>query len=263
MSSDTTNVVLGFLLFALCVVSAIFFPLFAFFLLAVLTAVAMIYSHRNAELKAKADKRKEIPDINTALIELISVIMNADGQNTRQELDEVKAFLLKRFGEQKAKKMLLYLKHSLQKHITNIRPHCLRLNRSLSYPQKLEFLTLLFRIAEANGEISQYEAGILAQIARHIVIRHADFTGLTAQFSTFYNYQKKQTAMVYCNTGWAYKELMIEENASPEEIKKAYRKLAMLHHPDKVAPHDVAAQAEAAQKFQRINEAYRHLRKTV
>lgn len=44
-----------------------------------------------------------------------------------------------------------------------------------------------------------------------------------------------------------YATLGIEENASPDEIKKAYRKLAGQHHPDKGG--DTAA-------FQRIQEAY-------
>ncbi|MCL1934284.1 MAG: J domain-containing protein [Candidatus Azobacteroides sp.] len=47
-----------------------------------------------------------------------------------------------------------------------------------------------------------------------------------------------------------YKVLEISKTASPEEIKKAYRKLARKYHPD-LNPKDVSAQ----RKFQEINEA--------
>jgi curved DNA-binding protein len=47
-----------------------------------------------------------------------------------------------------------------------------------------------------------------------------------------------------------YKTLGIEKTATPEQIKKAYRKLARQHHPD-VNPND----ATAEQKFKEINEA--------
>lgn len=48
-----------------------------------------------------------------------------------------------------------------------------------------------------------------------------------------------------------YKVLGVSPNASDEDIKKAYRKLAMKYHPDR-NPGD----AEAARKMQEINEAY-------
>lgn len=48
-----------------------------------------------------------------------------------------------------------------------------------------------------------------------------------------------------------YKVLKVNENATPEEIKKSFRKLAKKYHPD-----TNNGNAEAAAKFQQINEAY-------
>lgn len=52
-----------------------------------------------------------------------------------------------------------------------------------------------------------------------------------------------------------YDTLGVEKNASPDELKKAYRKLAMQYHPDK-NPGD----HKAEHKFKEINEAYDVLR---
>lgn len=48
-----------------------------------------------------------------------------------------------------------------------------------------------------------------------------------------------------------YKSLGVEKNASPEEIKKAYRKLAMKYHPD-----HAKGNKSAEEKFKEISEAY-------
>lgn len=52
-----------------------------------------------------------------------------------------------------------------------------------------------------------------------------------------------------------YKTLNVEKNATPEELKKAFRKLAMQYHPDKNPGNE-----EAKKKFQEINEAYEILK---
>lgn len=51
-----------------------------------------------------------------------------------------------------------------------------------------------------------------------------------------------------------YNILEVAENASSEEIKKAYRRLSMIHHPDKNKNNPVATE-----KFQKIAEAYETL----
>ena len=49
-----------------------------------------------------------------------------------------------------------------------------------------------------------------------------------------------------------YKTLKVEKNATKEQIKKAYKKLAMKYHPDR-APEDKKENYE--EKFKEINEA--------
>ena len=49
-----------------------------------------------------------------------------------------------------------------------------------------------------------------------------------------------------------YSTLGVPKNASEDDIKKAYRKLAMQFHPDK----NPGKEAWANEKFKEINEAY-------
>ena len=51
-----------------------------------------------------------------------------------------------------------------------------------------------------------------------------------------------------------YKTFGVEEKASEDELKKSYRRLSMLHHPDKNGNTD-----ESKQKFQELNNAYETL----
>src|SRR6476469_4774306 len=53
-----------------------------------------------------------------------------------------------------------------------------------------------------------------------------------------------------------YEVLGIAKNASDEEIKKAYRKLAMKHHPDR---NQGEAHKAAEEKFKEAKEAYEML----
>ena len=53
----------------------------------------------------------------------------------------------------------------------------------------------------------------------------------------------------------AYKVLEISPSATDDEVKAAYRKLAMKHHPDRVASLGEDVRKAAEEKFRQLNEA--------
>ena len=57
-----------------------------------------------------------------------------------------------------------------------------------------------------------------------------------------------------------YIELGISKDATPEEIKKAYRGMAMKYHPDKANNLDEETKNKYEAKFKQINEAYENLK---
>jgi DnaJ family protein C protein 9 len=53
-----------------------------------------------------------------------------------------------------------------------------------------------------------------------------------------------------------YAVLSLQASAKPEDIRKAYRRLALVYHPDKHATANETARANASTKFQQIGFSY-------
>jgi DnaJ like chaperone protein len=58
-----------------------------------------------------------------------------------------------------------------------------------------------------------------------------------------------------------YKILEIAKNATNDEVKKAYRRMAVKYHPDKVAYLGEEFKISAKEKFQKVQEAYENIKK--
>lgn len=188
-------------------------------------------------------------DFKMSLLVMMACIMKADGRIHKAELGVVKKFLVANFGEEGALEALQILKRLLEQPI-NETEVAMQINQHMNYSAKLQLVHLLFDIAFADGEVHPSELSMIERISSIFRIPSADFESLKAPFN-------KQSDPV-----WAYKTLEIEPTATDEEIKKAYRRMAMKYHPDKVNNLGDDMKKSATEKFRTINDAYESLKKT-
>jgi DnaJ like chaperone protein len=117
----------------------------------------------------------------------------------------------------------------------------------MNYSQRLQLFDYLSRIAAADGEFSKSEKSVLEAIASAIRINSSDAASVIAMF--------------YKDTDSAYEVLEISPDATDDEVKSAYRRMAMKNHPDKVSTLGPEVQKAAEEKFRKIQEAYETIKK--
>jgi DnaJ like chaperone protein len=172
--------------------------------------------------------------------------MKADGVTMKSELDMVKAMLLRTYGEAEAKVLLLKLRDYLQQE-HNLAEVCRNLRNRMSYSPRLELVHILFRISRADGEISQSELSLIDTVAAQLGISTPDYLSLKAMFVS--------------SADSDYKILDVSTSATEEELKKAYRKLAMRFHPDRLLDLSESEKKQAEAKFHRVQAAYENIKK--
>ena len=182
----------------------------------------------------------------TSLLLLSAAVMKADGKVLKAELDYVKQFFIQQFGNEAGRRYIFELKDILKREVPLNRA-CADIRQSLTPEVRLQLLHYLFGIAKADGHVLATEVKLIQTIAGYLGISNSDFTSIRAMF--------------YKDPNTAYKILGIQETATEEEIKKAYRKLAVKYHPDKVQHLGKEFQSGAKEKFQRIQEAYETIKK--
>ncbi len=185
-------------------------------------------------------------DFSTVLLVLSAAVMKSDGAALRSELEYVRRFFENTFGTQVAAQQMLLLREILKKEIP-LHEVCEQVRHHMSLPQRLQLLHYLFGISKADGSIHPKEIEMVELIAQYLHIPKPDSDSIKA--------------MYYKDTGSEYKILEVEATATDEEVKKAYRRMAVKYHPDKVTDLGEDVQRAAKEKFQRLQEAYEHIKK--
>ncbi len=153
----------------------------------------------------------------------------------------MKNFFVRQFGDDSAKQALLMLKDILKKDIPV--KGCLHADKNeYGLFFKTPALHLLFNVSVTDTSIHPAELSILEKISTNLGISATDYLSIKNMFIP--------------ETDSSYKILEIDPSASNDEVKKAYRKMAMKYHPDKVGHLGEEFRKTADEKFKAVNEAW-------
>ncbi|WP_314962264.1 DnaJ domain-containing protein [Prevotella pallens] len=189
-----------------------------------------------------------------SMLVLSSYIIKADGKIMHSEMNCVRNFLRNNFGEQAVQQgediLLKLFEMQKQQGATTfketIRKSCVEISFHMNIGQRLQLLDYLIIIAKVDGNVSPEEVYALKEVATYL--------GLSAQdVDSMLNMEASSNQQIGLDE--AYKILGISPNATNDEVKAAYRKMALKHHPDRVSTLGDDVREAAEKKFQEINNA--------
>jgi len=181
-----------------------------------------------------------------SLLVLSSAVIKADGKTHPKEIDMVKDFVRRNFGESAVQDAVQILE-KLQNQQVNIYEVGPQIARYMNYSQRIQLFHYLVQLAIADGQFDGSEKSVLEAIGTTIGLSASDAASVIAMF--------------YKETDSAYAVLEIDPSATDDEVRQAYRRMAMKNHPDKVATLGPEVQKAAEEKFRQIQEAYETIKK--
>lgn len=210
------------------------------------------YERGQAEAEAGNREEGQRNSFLFSMLVMASYIIRADGRIMHSEMEFVRRFLRTNFGETavaQGEQILLSL-FEQRKQMDSRNPTAFKntirecgaqIAAHLTYGQRLQLLDFLVNIAKSDGNVCSAEMEALKETALCM--------GLS---------EKEVESMLHLGGDTleeAYKVLEITPSATNEEVRAAYRRLALKHHPDRVATLGEDVKKAAEEKFQQINNA--------
>ena len=208
-----------------------------------LGAIAGVYLGKSMEdLKRHPRQMDNRALFHVHLLSILSYVIRSDHDVDRREIETVLG-VFRKMGcpvDQMA-----VLQRTLEFALTqpiDLPRTCVHFRRISSYQERLMLLRVVYLVVMADGKVHPNEQQAAQEIAHLLGIQDEDLQSLQAEFIPTHD---------------RYYELLgLKPGATKTEIKKAYRKLALSHHPDRVAHLGEEYVRMAKEKFQKINEAY-------
>jgi DnaJ like chaperone protein len=184
-----------------------------------------------------------------SMLVLAAHIIKADGRIMHSEMELMRQWLRTNFGDvavQQGEQILRRLfeaskQQGEERFRENIQASCKQIADNVDYSGRLQLLNFLVMIAQADGYVDATEVRALKEVAVWMQMSESEVDSML-------NLEKDDLES-------AYKVLGVRPDATDEEVRRAYRRLALEHHPDRVAALGDDVRKAAEKKFQEINAA--------
>ncbi len=180
-------------------------------------------------------------DYEVSLLVLAAVVIKADGKTNQQELDFVRQYFARLYGAKHANDSFKLFKEIVIQNIS-IHQVCAQIRSHINHPGRLQLLHFLFSIAKSDGHVTSAEVEAIQKIAGYLYINEKDFLSIRSMF--------------YAGNHHYYEILELSPEVSDEEVKKAYRRMAMKYHPDRLEGLGSEVKQAAQEKFIKVKQAY-------
>jgi len=181
-----------------------------------------------------------------SLLVLTACVIKADGKVMHSEMEYVRKYFRENMGAESVSQVEDILKNLFKKDI-DWAACSVQIAQNMERSQRLLIVDYLVGIAKADGKLPTEEVLMLRQIAAALGLS-------TSEVDSMLNLGQKTKVS-------AYKVLEIEASATDDEVRKAYKKLVLKHHPDRVANLGEDIRKKAEEKLKQINEAYELIKK--
>lgn len=202
-------------------------------------------SRKQSQSRRTRYEQTQSGDFEISLLVLASVVIKADGKVDQRELDYVRQHFVKIYGKERANSAFKLFNGIIKKKVS-VRQVCMQIREHMAHSSRLQLVHFLFGIAKADGNVTASEEEEIKKIAGYLYINQRDYVSIKAMF--------------FNAVDSAYKILEITKAATNDEVKKAYRRMAKKHHPDKLQGLGPEHVKVAEKKFQSIQEAYEKIK---